>query len=87
MRRPFVKVCGITRMEDALAAVAAGADAVGFVLVPKSPRYVTDEAAATMAGRLPAGIARVGVLVNRPPDEVRARRGAGFGTGAPAGAG
>jgi phosphoribosylanthranilate isomerase len=67
-----VKVCGITRAEDALSAAASGVDAVGFILVPESPRCVTPETAAAIARRLPPEVAKVGVLVNRPPREVRA---------------
>ena len=66
-----VKVCGITRLEDAQAAVAAGASAIGFVLVSSSPRCVSAEQAHAIASELPDGIARVGVMVGRDPDEVR----------------
>lgn len=71
MRRPYVKVCGITRVEDALTAVAAGAEAVGFILVPGSPRRVTPERAAAMAAGLPGGIARVGVTADLAPAAAR----------------
>ncbi len=71
MRRPFVKICGITRVDDALAAVAAGAEAVGFILVPESPRRVTPERAAEIAAGLPDGVARVGVTADLAPDAVR----------------
>ncbi len=72
MRRPWVKVCGITRLADAEAAIAAGADAVGFVLVPSSPRCVTPAEAARIVARLPERTAKVGVVVSEPPATVRA---------------
>ena len=50
--RTRIKICGITREQDLDAIVAAGADAVGFVLYPKSPRYVSPERAAELARRL-----------------------------------
>lgn len=71
-RRPFLKVCGITRAEDARAAVEAGARAVGFVLAPESPRYVAPERAAAMARDLPPGVARVGVTVDGDVGRLRA---------------
>jgi phosphoribosylanthranilate isomerase len=71
VRRPLVKVCGITRLEDALSAVAAGVDAVGFVLVPESPRFVAEAEAAAISRRLPPEIAKVGVVVDLAPREVR----------------
>jgi phosphoribosylanthranilate isomerase len=65
---PRVKICGITREEDLLAAIAAGASAIGFVEYPASPRSVTRERACALieaiAGRVPA----VAVLVDRDPD-------------------
>ena len=64
MSRPFVKVCGVTRAEDARAAVDAGAEAIGFVLHPGSPRHVTPEQAAGLARELPPAVARVGVVVD-----------------------
>jgi phosphoribosylanthranilate isomerase len=67
-----VKVCGITRAEDALAAVGAGARAVGFVFVPGSPREVTPEIAAAIGRLLPRSTARVGVIADLAPAAVRA---------------
>jgi phosphoribosylanthranilate isomerase len=58
----MVKICGITRREDAEAAVDAGASALGFVFVPSSPRYVTPERAAEIGNGLP--ILKVGVFEN-----------------------
>jgi phosphoribosylanthranilate isomerase len=57
----FIKICGITCEEDALLAVAMGADAVGFVFAP-SPRQVAPQVAADIVKRLPAGIVAVGVF-------------------------
>jgi phosphoribosylanthranilate isomerase len=67
----FVKVCGITRLTDALHAVRAGATALGFVFWPHSPRYVTPERAAEIIGELPSSIVTVGVFVNEPLDGIR----------------
>ena len=67
----WVKVCGITRPEDAAAAAAAGADAVGFVFWPDSPRCATVEAARSVAVTLPA-LARIGVFVNQSAADIRA---------------
>ena len=65
-----VKICGITSPEDAAAAVEAGADAVGLVFVPGTPRVVTPERAALIVERLPPLVATVGVFVDRPLAEV-----------------
>jgi phosphoribosylanthranilate isomerase len=65
-----VKICGITRLEDALAACEAGADALGFVFYPPSPRYITPEAARAIADQLPPFVQRVGLFVDTNPDEV-----------------
>lgn len=70
--KPWVKVCGITRAEDARAAIEAGARAVGFILVEESPRFVDARTAAAIARDLPENVARVGVVVNRPVEAVRA---------------
>ncbi len=68
-----VKICGITNVEDALAAEAFGADAVGFVFAESSPRYIEPEAAAAISVRLKT-VRRVGVFVNRDAEEVRVIR-------------
>jgi phosphoribosylanthranilate isomerase len=62
--RPQVKICGITRIEDALAAADSGADALGFVFYDKSPRNVTPEQARSIIARLPSSLAAVGIFVN-----------------------
>lgn len=62
--RPRVKVCGITRFEDAELAVRLGADAVGFVLWDGSPRHIDPVSAGAIARRLPVFVTRVGVVVN-----------------------
>jgi phosphoribosylanthranilate isomerase len=65
-----VKICGITRREDALAAVDAGASAIGFIFYPKSPRFVAPETAAALGEGLP--LWKVGVFVNEPPAMIAA---------------
>jgi len=65
-----VKICGITRTEDASLAVELGASALGFVFWSDSPRSVSVEHAREIASALPPFVARVGVFVNAPPDEV-----------------
>ncbi len=67
-----IKICGLTREADVDAAVAAGADAIGFVFYPPSPRYVTPERAAELARRLPPFVAAVGLFVNPEPAQVEA---------------
>ncbi|MDP1557349.1 MAG: phosphoribosylanthranilate isomerase [Nitrosomonas sp.] len=59
-----VKVCGITRSEDARSAVKFGADAIGFVFWPKSPRFITPEVAHEIEATLPPFVCKVGVYVN-----------------------
>ena len=66
----FVKICGITRVEDAQAAVAAGANALGFVFWPKSPRYVDPARARDIVATLPPSVTPIGVFVDQPADEV-----------------
>lgn len=61
--RTFIKICGITRFEDADAAARAGADAVGFVFAP-SPRQISPDAANAIAARLHPSIRRIGVFVD-----------------------
>ena len=65
-----VKICGITRVEDALAAVEAGADALGFMFYASSPRCVGPRMVAEIVPQLPPFVARVGVFVNPSEEEV-----------------
>ncbi len=60
----WAKICGITRVEDARAAAEAGADAIGFVFYPPSPRAIAPARAVEIAAALPRGIAKIGVFVN-----------------------
>ena len=70
--RTRVKICGITRPEDGLAAAAAGADAIGLVFYPRSPRFVTPDQALAIARALPPFVTVVGLFVNEQPGMVRA---------------
>lgn len=70
--RTRIKICGITRTEDALAAAAAGADAIGLIFYAGSSRHVTMETAAAIVGRLPPFVTAVGLFVNPAEDEVGA---------------
>lgn len=69
--RTRIKICGITRQEDAEAAAEAGADAVGFVFYPPSPRAVTMAGAAPIVGNLPPFLTSVGLFVDATEAEVR----------------
>ena len=66
----MVKICGITRLEDAEAAVAAGAGAIGFIFWPKSPRFVDPHRARRIVALLPPFVTAVGVFVNQPLEYV-----------------
>jgi phosphoribosylanthranilate isomerase len=69
--RTRIKICGLTREQDVDAAVAAGADAIGLVLYPRSPRYVNAVRAGELAHRLPPFVTPVLLLVNASLQEVR----------------
>ena len=77
MLRTRIKICGITREQDLHAAVHAGADALGFVFYPKSPRYVTPERYGELARVLPPFVNAVALFVNATEDDVRAVVAAG----------
>jgi phosphoribosylanthranilate isomerase len=66
----LVKICGITRLEDALAAARLGADWVGFNFWPRSRRYIAPEAAASIVAALPASVLPVGVMVDPSAGEL-----------------
>jgi phosphoribosylanthranilate isomerase len=65
-----IKICGITSVEDAAIAAAAGADALGFNFYPKSPRYLRGEDAKRVIAATPRGVVRVGLFVNADAAEV-----------------
>ncbi|HST09887.1 MAG TPA: phosphoribosylanthranilate isomerase [Terriglobales bacterium] len=67
----WVKICGITNLEDALTAVEAGADAVGFVFYEKSPRKADVDGAREIIRELPKHIEKVGVFVDDEPEQIR----------------
>ncbi|HUP08608.1 MAG TPA: phosphoribosylanthranilate isomerase, partial [Caldimonas sp.] len=70
--RTRIKICGVSQEADVEAAVEAGADAVGFVFYPPSPRHVTYVRAADLARRLPPFVTPVGLFVNAGPSAIAA---------------
>ncbi|MDP2824527.1 MAG: phosphoribosylanthranilate isomerase [Sulfuritalea sp.] len=72
MNRTRIKICGITREQDLAAAVAGGADALGFVFYAPSPRHVTPRRAAQLMAHVPAFVTKVGLFVNESAQTVRA---------------
>lgn len=69
--RTRIKICGLTREQDVEDAVAAGADAIGFVFYEPSPRAVSIDRARTLAAMLPPFVTPVGLFVNAAPERVR----------------
>jgi phosphoribosylanthranilate isomerase len=69
--KPRIKICGLTRIEDLQAAVDAGADAIGLVFYPPSPRHVDLQTAAMLARAVPPFVTIVGLFVNADPQVVR----------------
>lgn len=68
--RTRIKICGLTREEDVRAAVAEGADAIGFVFYSKSPRRVSPESAARLVASVPPFVSTVGLFVNATREEI-----------------
>ena len=69
--KPRIKICGLTRRDDLLGAVHAGADAIGLVFYPPSPRHVDLKTAAELARAVPPLVSIVGLFVNADPQDVR----------------
>lgn len=71
LQRTRIKFCGLTREQDVAAAVAAGADALGFVLWPGSRRHVDEERLASLSASVPAFVTRVGLFVDQSPELIQ----------------
>ncbi|MFJ7565910.1 phosphoribosylanthranilate isomerase [Herminiimonas sp. NPDC097707] len=69
--RTRIKICGLTRIEDVQGAIAAGADAIGFVFYSRSPRYIAPDAAAQLIAQIPPFVSAVGLFVNASVEEVQ----------------
>lgn len=67
-----IKICGVTSVQDALHCAAAGADAIGLNFFAQSPRFVSTQVARSISASLGDSVAKVGVFVNKPTDEIRA---------------
>jgi len=67
----LVKICGITSLDDALAAIDAGADALGFNFYPRSPRYISPADAREITNQVPPSVMKVGVFVNEELQSLR----------------
>lgn len=72
MSKTRVKICGITRLQDALDAIDAGADALGFVFYEPSPRYIAPESAASIIAQLPPFVTTTALFVNETEAQVKA---------------
>lgn len=74
--RVQIKICGLTRPDEAAACAALGADAIGMIFHPPSPRHLRDEAAEAIGAALPQDVARIGVFVDAPAEAIldKARR-------------
>ena len=70
IQRTRIKFCGLTRRQDVAAAVAIGADAIGFVMWPDSKRAISVEQLAELAADVPAFVTRVGLFVDQPEDTI-----------------
>ncbi|PYM72319.1 MAG: N-(5'-phosphoribosyl)anthranilate isomerase, partial [Candidatus Rokuibacteriota bacterium] len=69
---PRVKICGITNLDDAMLAVDAGADALGFIFVENTPRFVTPEQVAPIVRALPPFVTPVGIFWDHPAGHIKA---------------
>ncbi len=70
MDAPLVKICGLTNLDDALAAVRFGADAVGFIFHRPSPRYVDPDDVAAIVEKIPRHVTKIGVFVDSPRHDI-----------------
>jgi phosphoribosylanthranilate isomerase len=70
MSKPRVKVCGLTRLQDLQACITSGVDALGFVFVPKSPRFLDVSTAQYLCSKVPVFISRVGLFLDQDAEHV-----------------